>query len=152
MAEQTAVLEIVSTTSDLLARLTYKYGQLIFVKDTRQLYYDNLEGRTLYQQMIFLETDEQRLKLQNQVSGLYFTKDKKEIWSWQDDNWFKITNTPSGESTKEIEYISDSPTDDMIGKYNVLYIDNSNRMWRYVDTNEWVELGLPRWEPFLINE
>ena len=33
MAEQTAVLEIVSTTSDLLARLTYKYGQLIFVKE-----------------------------------------------------------------------------------------------------------------------
>ena len=152
MAEQTAVLEIVSTTSEWLPRLTYKYGQLIFVKDTRQLYYDNLEGRTLYQQMIILETDEQRLKLQNQVSGLYFTKDKKEIWSWQDNNWFKITNTPSGESTKEIEYISDSPTNDMIGKYNVLYIDNSNRMWRYVDTNEWVELGLPRWEPFLINK
>ena len=68
MTEQTAVLEIVSTTSEWLPQLAYKYGQLIFVKDTRQLYFDNLEGRILYQQMIILETDEQRKSLSNPVS------------------------------------------------------------------------------------
>lgn len=150
MAEQTAVLEIVSTTSEWLPQLAYKYGQLIFVKDTRQLYFDNLDGRTLYQQMIILETDEQRKSLPNPVSGLYFTKDKKEIWSFQEGVWYKVSTTPNGSSTKVIEYIDESPSENMIGEYNILYIDNSNKMWRFVEENQWIELGVPRWEPFLI--
>ena len=148
MAEKTVVLEIVSTTSNRLVQLTYKYGQLIFVKDTRQLYFDNLEGRTLYQQMIILETDKQRENLSTPVSGLYFTKDKKEIWSFQDGAWERVSNTPNGSSTNIIEYIEDSPTDKDIGDTKILYIDSYHKMWRYTESDQWIELGVPRWEPF----
>ena len=42
-----------------LDRIPIEYGQIIFVKDTRSIYYDTTE-RTTYRSVVIVETEEQR--------------------------------------------------------------------------------------------
>ena len=47
-----STLKVVSTTSARLGQLPVEYGQLIFVKDTRELYFDHQEGRIQYKEKV----------------------------------------------------------------------------------------------------
>ena len=89
-----STLKVVSTTAERLGQLPVDYGQLIFVKDTRQLYFDHKEGRTLYTQIIILETEQQRLSLKFPVTSFYFVKETGVIWRYEGE-WIVITNPPS---------------------------------------------------------
>lgn len=140
MANQN-ILKVVSTTSERLGQLSVEFGQLIFVKDTKELYFDHKEGRTLYnQQIIVLEKESDRTAINKPVAGFYFVQETGIIWRY-DTAWVKLTNAPS----EQIEFISkkDFPAE---GKANVLYIDGI-KIYRWIKT-EYVEMGLPVWESF----
>lgn len=140
MASQN-ILKVVSTTSERLGQLPIEFGQLIFVKDTKELYFDHKEGRTLYnQQIIVLEKESDRTAMNKPVVGFYFVQETGIIWRY-DTAWVKLTNAPS----EQIEFISkkDFPAE---GKANILYIDGI-RIYRWIKT-EYVEMGLPVWESF----
>lgn len=140
MANQN-ILKVVSTTSERLGQLSVEFGQLIFVKDTKELYFDHKEGRTLYnQQIIVLEKESDRTAINKPIAGFYFVQETGIIWRY-DTAWVKLTNAPS----EQIEFISkkDFPAE---GKANVLYIDGI-KIYRWIKT-EYVEMGLPVWESF----
>ena len=134
-------LKVVSTTAERLGQLPVDYGQLIFVKDTRELYFDHQEGRTLYNQIIILETEEQRKGMPYPVSAFYFVKETGVIWRYEENKWVVITNPPS----EQIEFLprESFPT---IGKENILYIDDT-RIYRWLN-NGYMEMGVPIWETF----
>ena len=133
-------LKVVSTTSDRLGQLSVDYGQLIFVRDTRELYFDHQQGRISYAQIIILETEDQRANMRSPVNGFYFVKETGVIWR-HDNGWISITNPPS-------ELIEFLPKDlfPQIGKENVLYIDGI-KIYRWLK-GEYVEMGVPIWETF----
>ena len=133
-------LKVVSTTSDRLGQLSVDYGQLIFVRDTRELYFDHQQGRISYAQIIILETEDQRANMRSPVNGFYFVKETGVIWR-HDNGWISITNPPS-------ELIEFLPKDlfPQIGKENVLYIDGV-KIYRWLE-GEYVEMGVPIWETF----
>lgn len=134
-------LKVVSTTSERLGQLPVDYGQLIFVKDKRELYFDHQEGRTLYTQIIILETEEQRKGMFYPVTSFYFVKETGVIWRYEEHKWVVITNPPS----EQIEFL---PKESFppVGKPNILYVDNT-RIYRWLE-NEYVEMGVPIWETF----
>lgn len=140
MANQN-VLKVVSTTSERLGQLPVDYGQLIFVKDTRELYFDHNDNRVLYNQIIILETEEQRLGMRSPVTSFYFVKETGIIWRYENSKWTKLTNSPS----EQIEFL---PYDSfpIIGKANILYIDET-KIYRWLN-NEYVEMGTPQWGSF----
>lgn len=133
-------LKVVSTTSDRLGQLLVDYGQLIFVRDTRELYFDHQQGRISYSQIIILETEEQRANMRSPVNGFYFVKNTGVIWRY-DNGWISITNPPS----ELIEFLPKNSFP-QIGKENVLYIDGI-KIYRWLES-EYVEMGVPIWETF----
>lgn len=133
-------LKVVSTTSDRLGQLSVDYGQLIFVRDTRELYFDHQQGRISYSQIIILETEEQRVNMRSPVNGFYFVKNTGVIWRY-DNGWISITNPPS----ELIEFLPKNSFP-QIGKENVLYIDGI-KIYRWLES-EYVEMGVPIWETF----
>lgn len=133
-------LKVVSTTSDRLGQLSVDYGQLIFVRDTRELYFDHQQGRISYSQIIILETEEQRANMRSPVNGFYFVKNTGVIWRY-DNGWISITNPPS----ELIEFLPKNSFP-QIGKENVLYIDGI-KIYRWLES-EYVEMGVPIWETF----
>ena len=139
--EAQGILTVVSTVSERLGQLPVKYGQLIFVKDSRELYLDHQEGRILYNQIIILETEAQRLSMKQPVSSFYFIKETGVIWRYDDNTWILITNPPS----EQIEFLP-KHLFPLVGKVNTLYIDDV-KIYRWL-TNEYVEMGVPIWETF----
>ena len=135
-----STLKVVSTTSERLGQLSVDYGQLIFVKDTRELYFDHAEGRILYSQIIILETENQRANMKAPVNGFYFVKDTGIIWRY-DGTWIAITNPPS----ERIEFLP-RESFPIVGKTDMLYIDGI-KIYRWLE-NEYVEMGVPIWETF----
>lgn len=134
------VLSVVTTTSMRLPELEVKYGQLIFVRDERAIYFDT-EERTSFQQIIALSTEDQRLGL-TPVSGFYFVEDTGILWRYNiDSGWIQLTNPPS----EQIAFLNKEdfpPT----GKDNVLYISES-AIYRWID-GEYVDMSAPKWEDF----
>lgn len=135
-----STLKVVSTTSERLGQLSVDYGQLIFVKDTRELYFDHAEGRILYSQIIILETENQRANMKAPVNGFYFVKETGIIWRY-DGTWIAITNPPS----ERIEFLP-RESFPIVGKTDMLYIDGI-KIYRWLE-NEYVEMGVPIWETF----
>ena len=133
-------LKVVSTTSDRLGQLSVEYGQLIFVRDTRELYFDHQQGRIPYNQIIILETEDQRLNMLFPVIGFYFVKETGIVWRYE-NKWNAITTPPS----ERIEFLPKNLFP-QIGKENVLYIDEV-KIYRWLGS-EYVEMGVPIWETF----
>lgn len=134
-------LKVVSTTSDRLGLLSVDYGQLIFVKDTRELYFDHKEkGRTIYNDIIIIPDENFRLN-SKPVTAFYYVKETGIIWRYENEKWKQITSPPS----EQIEFLSKAEFPN-IGDSKKLYIDNT-KIYRWLN-NEYVEMGVPMWETF----
>ena len=76
------------------------FGQLIIVDDgnTRKIYYDGDNGRIQFTGIIItLETEAQRVALQNPPQGFYFINETGVLWNYGDEGWVNITTPPSGQ-------------------------------------------------------
>jgi hypothetical protein len=124
-----------------LDRIPIEYGQIIFVKDTRSIYYDTTE-RTTYRSVVIVETEEQRQA--GVITGLYYVIESRSLWFKNGNSWDLVC-----EPAKNEIYYADS-IDELpeVGDANTLYIVDLF-MYRWKDgeyksmgsaTIEWIEL------------
>lgn len=124
-----------------LDRIPIEYGQIIFVKDTRSIYYDTTE-RTTYRSVVIVETEEQRQA--GVITGLYYVIDSRSLWFKNGNSWDLVC-----EPAKNEIYYADSVEEfPEVGDTNTLYIVDLF-MYRWKDgeyksmgsaTIEWIEL------------
>ena len=124
-----------------LDRIPIEYGQIIFVKDTRSIYYDTTE-RITYRSVVIVETEEQRQA--GVITGLYYVIESRSLWFKNVDSWDLVC-----EPAKNEIYYADSVEElPVVGDVNTLYIVDLF-MYRWKDgeyksmgsaTIEWIEL------------
>lgn len=87
-----AVLSIRATTSDKLKDLVIKNGQLIFMYDKGVIALDYHNKRTLYNQVIDLESEQERIELTDPVNGkYYFVIETGVFWRYYNE-WTPLTS------------------------------------------------------------
>lgn len=103
-------LSVTTTTASRLPSLEIKNGQLIFVKDAQSIALDYDDKRTLYKQIVILQTETERTSLLAPISGLfYFVEETNKLWRYQ-SGWIQINITPD-----DIESISE---EDILNLFN----------------------------------
>ena len=109
-----SVLKLVATTSSKIRSLTIKSGQLIFLQDLGRIAFDFNGKRVFYNQIVELNTEADRLNLENPLYGYYFVIGSGTLWLYK-DNWVQVTGKPDS-----IEFIDvELP---QLGQENKLYI------------------------------
>lgn len=95
MADTTtrSVLQLIATTSSKIRDLIIKDGQLVFLYDVGRIAFDYKGQRVFYNQIVELDTEAERLTLENPLSGYYFIIDTGCLWHYQDE-WIPITERP----------------------------------------------------------
>ena len=118
MAER---MSIVVTTSNKLPNLAIKNQQLIFIRDLQRIALDFNGIRTFYNEIVSLETEEERESLLEPVVGLYYFVIKTSVlWTYQSTGWIKITREPD-----EFIYIGDDLPE--VGVEKKIYINKKEK-------------------------
>lgn len=121
MADTTAKqwLTVVATTSDKVKDLVIKNGQLVFCYDAGVIAFDYKDKRTFYNQIIELETEQERQNFSDPVNGkYYFIIETAAFWRYF-NGWTQITKEPD-----EILFIGDGEFPEL-GQPKTLYINKS---------------------------
>lgn len=139
-----AQMRIVYTTSNRLDELNIEDGQIIFVVDTRTIYFDMKNKRTSYSTIFVFETEDERLAMESPAQGFYFVEETNVVWRYK-TQWIQIT--PQGLNPIVFgEEISSFPERGMEG---ILYCgDSAIYKWNsyqssyhlIANKNEWKEL------------
>lgn len=112
------ILSVVATTASRLPDLSIKNGQLVFVKDTCKIALDYNDRRNFYNEIVVLQTDQERTSLLAPISGhFYFVIDTAVLWHYG-QSWIQVTTSP-----EEIIYIGVSLPE--LGSANTLYVDTA---------------------------
>lgn len=115
------VLSVCATTASRLSDLAIKNGQLIFVQDKHKIAFDFGGKRKFYNQIEEINTDEDRVSMEDPVNGsYYFVINTAVLWTYQ-DRWIPLSTSP-----EEILFIG---TDVMpeLGSNNKLYISKTKK-------------------------
>ena len=114
-----AVMSLVATSSSRIRELVIKDGQLIFIQDLGRIAFDFKGKRVFYNQIVELETEADRLELNEPLDGYYFVIDSACLWFYK-DGWTQITEKPD-----EVLFIGvELP---QLGQQGKLYIDTDDR-------------------------
>ena len=133
------IMSLVATSSSRIRELTIKDGQLIFIQDIGRIAFDFKGKRVFYNQIVELETEADRLDLEEPLDGYYFVIDSACLWFYK-DGWTQITEKPN-----EILFIDvELP---QLGQQGKLYIDTDDReisVWdeetdRYIKVSNYTE-------------
>lgn len=131
MSKILSILKVISTTDSKLNSLKLNNGQLIFVHDKHQIYMDMNNKRTLYEQIVTINTEQERQGLLAPIDGFYFVLDTAILWRYS-QKWIQITSQPAQCILYEDSYLK-FPT---IGNENQIYIDTSeNATYRWDDVD-----------------
>ena len=114
-----SVMSLVATSSSRIRDLIIKDGQLIFIQDLGRIAFDFKGKRVFYNQIVELNTEAERLALENPLDGYYFVIDEACLWFYK-DGWTQITEKP-----KEILFIGVELPE--LGQANKIYIDTDDR-------------------------
>ena len=87
------VPQLIATTSSKIRSLIIQDGQLIFLQDVGRIAFDFNGKRVFYNQIVELDTEADRLTLENPLSGYYFVIDSGVLWHYRDE-WIQITEKP----------------------------------------------------------
>ena len=95
MADTTtkSVMSLVATSSSRIRDLVIKDGQLIFIQDLGRIAFDFKGKRVFYNQIVELETEADRLALEQPLNGYYFVIDSACLWFYK-NGWTQITEKP----------------------------------------------------------
>ena len=130
-----SVLKLVATTSSKIRDLVINDGQLIFLQDLGRIAFDFKGKRVFYNQIVEVETEADRLALENPLDGYYFIIDEACLWFYK-GGWTQITEKP-----QSIVFIGvNLPT---LGQANKIYINKAEReisIWDE-DTNEYIAVA-----------
>lgn len=114
-----AIMSLVATNSSRIRQLPIKNAQLIFIQDMGRIAFDFNNKRVFYNQIIELETDADRLLLEEPLDGYYFIIDTAILWHYK-NGWTQITEKP-----QEIVFIGvEFPA---LGQANKIYVDKAER-------------------------
>lgn len=114
-----SVMSLVATSSSRIRDLIIKDGQLIFIQDLGRIAFDFKGKRVFYNQIVELNTEAERLALENPLDGYYFVIDEACLWFYN-DGWTQITEKP-----KEVLFIGVELPE--LGQANKIYIDTDDR-------------------------
>ena len=113
------IMSLVATNSPRIRELPIKDGQLIFVQDLGRIAFDFKGKRVFYNQIVELETEADRLALEQPLDGYYFVIDSACLWFYK-SGWIQITEKP-----QEIVQIGvELP---QLGQQGKLYVDTDDR-------------------------
>lgn len=132
-----SIVKYWTVPSDKLDQLPVADGQLIFVRDAREIYLDVNGERTTYSQIMILFDEEHRQNLKP-VTGFYFVSSTNVLWRYN-GQWIQLTTSP-----KEVVVFTDELPQN--GVEETLYIQGT-RMYK-VDEGNYAELGGPHWDTF----
>lgn len=131
---------VVADQSSKLSDFAIGDKQIIFLQDKKKLALDYNGKRTFYNQIEILQTDNERVSLEDPIYGsFYFVIGTGSLWFYE-DKWSPITSSP-----KEIIFIGDVLPE--IGIENTIYInkeedneyvaiwDNENKRYRTIAKN-----------------
>ena len=93
------IMSLVATSSSRIRDLIIKDGQLIFIQDLGRIAFDFKGKRVFYNQIVELNTEAERLALENPLNGHYFVIDEACLWAYK-DGWIQVTDKP-----KEIVFV-----------------------------------------------
>lgn len=114
------ILSLCATTSEKIKNLVIKDGQLIFVHDAGRLAFDYKGKRTFYNQVIELDTEQERIDLTDAVNGkYYFIIETAVLWRYF-NGWTQLTSSPN-----EILFIGTEMPE--LGQPNKLYVNKSKK-------------------------
>ena len=114
-----AVMSLVATSSSRIRELTIKDGQLIFIQDLGRIAFDYKGQRVFYNQIVELETEAERLDLNEPLDGYYFVIDSACLWFYK-SGWTQITEKPDNILFIDVEL-------PQLGQQGKLYIDTDDR-------------------------
>ena len=114
------------TTSDKVSEIPVRAGNVVFVKDTREVCVDDDEGRKYYSDIITLNTEAQRLALSTPLTGFYFVEDTGILWRYN-NKWTALTTPPENQIV-----FADYANFPQVGKEYVIYVDGVHT-YRYVN-------------------
>lgn len=118
------VFKVYATTSQRLPQLPLLDGQLIFVQDTKSVYFDFNGLRLEYAIISTIESEEKRESLSNVAEGFYYVEDTNVLWRYK-DGWTQITP-----SNVDFLYFGGVEAFPKVGKKNVLYVaDDATYKW-----------------------
>lgn len=133
-----SVIRYYAVSRDKLDQLAVADGQLIFVRDAREIYLDVNGERTSYSQIMVLFDEEHRKGLKP-VTGFYFVSSTNILWRY-DNQWIQLTTPP-----REVVVFSDELPQQGVEK--TLYITEED-IYKF-DDGKYTKLGgAPQWETF----
>lgn len=110
------VMSLVATSSSRIRELVIKDGQLIFIQDLGRIAFDFKGQRVFYNQIVELETEVDRLTLENPLDGYYFVIDSACLWFYKNNGWLQITEKPDNIVFIDVEL-------PQLGQANRIYAD-----------------------------
>jgi hypothetical protein len=87
------IMNLIATSSSRIRELPIKNGQLIFIQDLGRIAFDFKGKRVFYNQIVELETEADRTKLENPLDGYYFVIGTGVLWFYK-DGWTQLTDKP----------------------------------------------------------
>ena len=112
-------LKVIATSSSRVKELPIKAGQLIFVQDLKRIAFDFNNRRVFYNQIVELETDYDRVSLEEPLTGYYFIIETATLWHFKEE-WVQISGSP-----KEIIFIgAELPS---LGQKSNLYVNTTDK-------------------------
>lgn len=114
-----AILSVCATTSDKVKDLVIKNGQLVFVQDTCRIAFDFNGKRKFYNQVVELDSEQERLDLLEPVNGkYYFVIETAILWRYF-NGWNQLTSSPG-----EIIFFGTEMPE--LGKPKTLYVNTKD--------------------------
>ena len=86
-------LKVIATSSSRIRDLVIKNGQLIFIQDLKRIAFDFNNKRVFYNQITELDTEADRLALENPLKGYYFVIGSACLYHYR-NGWTQITEKP----------------------------------------------------------
>lgn len=116
-----AVMSLVATSSTRIRELPIKNGQLIFIQDIGRIAFDYKDNRVFYNQIVELQTEADRIMLDNPLDGYYFVIGSGCLWFYK-GGWTQITEKP-----KDVVFIDVELPQLGQAEEGVLYVNKAER-------------------------
>lgn len=114
-------MRLVATNSSRIRELPIQDGQLVFLQDVGRIAFDFKSKRVFYNQIVELETEAERMTLENPLEGYYFVIGSACLWFYK-DGWTQITEKP-----EEIIHIDVELPQLGQAKENMLYVNKADK-------------------------
>ena len=131
MADTSPKFTACITTGSKASQLPIQNGQLIFVKDKQEIWFDFNDKRVHYVDIIVLNTEQERVSLLAPITNkFYYVEETYVLWRRTLSGWMQVTMPP-----QDIMYIGEELPES--GIENKIYINTANKEISVWDGNSY---------------